>query len=79
MDADGYVSILARTDDIINTAGHRYKSICNDIRRINNNKVLFRLSTGALEEALASLESVAECAVVIESRLPCAVLPIASS
>jgi propionyl-CoA synthetase len=45
MDEDGYVFVMARTDDIINTAGHR-------------------LSTGAMEEVLASHPAVAECAVI---------------
>ena len=45
LDQDGYVFIMARTDDIINVAGHR-------------------LSTGAMEEAIASHPDVAECAVV---------------
>jgi propionyl-CoA synthetase len=45
IDADGDVWVMGRTDDIINTAGHR-------------------LSTGAMEEVLASHEDVAECAVV---------------
>ncbi|MEC3863009.1 propionate-CoA ligase PrpE [Mesobacterium sp. TK19101] len=45
MDEDGYVSIMARTDDVINVAGHR-------------------LSTGAMEEVLASHPDVAECAVI---------------
>ena len=45
IDSDGYVHIMARTDDIINVAGHR-------------------LSTGAMEEVLASHPDVAECAVV---------------
>jgi propionyl-CoA synthetase len=45
IDSDGYVHVMARTDDIINVAGHR-------------------LSTGALEEVLASHPDVAECAVV---------------
>jgi propionyl-CoA synthetase len=44
MDEDGYLWIMGRTDDIINTAGHR-------------------LSTGAMEEVLASHPDVAECAV----------------
>jgi len=44
-DAEGYLYIMARTDDIINVAGHR-------------------LSTGAMEEAIASHKDVAECAVV---------------
>jgi propionyl-CoA synthetase len=44
-DEDGYLYILARTDDVINVAGHR-------------------LSTGALEEVLASHPDVAECAVI---------------
>jgi propionyl-CoA synthetase len=43
-DADGYVFVMARTDDVINVAGHR-------------------LSTGAMEEVLAALPDVAECAV----------------
>ena len=45
VDEDGYVFVMARTDDIINVAGHR-------------------LSTGALEEVLASHPDVAECAVI---------------
>jgi len=44
IDEDGYLWIMGRTDDIINTAGHR-------------------LSTGAMEEVLASHPDVAECAV----------------
>ena len=44
-DADGYLFIMGRTDDIINVAGHR-------------------LSTGAMEEVLASHKDVAECAVI---------------
>ncbi|RMF03463.1 MAG: propionyl-CoA synthetase, partial [Alphaproteobacteria bacterium] len=45
MDEDGYISIMSRTDDIINVAGHR-------------------LSTGAMEEVVASHPDVAECAVI---------------
>ncbi|MFK8033791.1 MAG: propionyl-CoA synthetase, partial [Hyphomicrobiales bacterium] len=45
VDEDGYLFIMARTDDIINVAGHR-------------------LSTGAMEEAVANHPDVAECAVV---------------
>jgi propionyl-CoA synthetase len=45
IDEDGYLYIMARTDDIINVAGHR-------------------LSTGGMEEVLASHPNVAECAVV---------------
>jgi propionyl-CoA synthetase len=45
IDEDGYVFVMARTDDIINVAGHR-------------------LSTGAIEEVLASHRDVAECAVI---------------
>ncbi len=45
IDEDGYVYIMARTDDVINVAGHR-------------------LSTGAMEEVLAGLPDVAECAVI---------------
>ena len=45
IDKDGYVFVMARTDDIINVAGHR-------------------LSTGAIEEVLASHPEVAECAVI---------------
>jgi propionyl-CoA synthetase len=44
VDADGYVFVMSRTDDVINVAGHR-------------------LSTGAMEEVLAALPDVAECAV----------------
>ncbi len=45
VDAEGYLYIMARTDDVINVAGHR-------------------LSTGAMEEVLASHKDVAECAVI---------------
>ncbi len=45
LDEDGYVHVMARTDDVINVAGHR-------------------LSTGAIEEVLATHPDVAECAVV---------------
>ncbi len=45
IDAEGFVWVMSRTDDIINVAGHR-------------------LSTGAMEEVLASHPAVAECAVV---------------
>jgi propionyl-CoA synthetase len=44
IDTERYLWIMSRTDDIINTAGHR-------------------LSTGAMEEVLASHPDVAECAV----------------
>lgn len=57
LDADGYLSIMSRTDDIINVAGHR-------------------LSTGAMEEVLATHQDVAECAVIgiadqLKGQLPC--------
>jgi len=45
IDSDGYVYVMARTDDVINVAGHR-------------------LSTGQLEEVVASHPDVAECAVI---------------
>jgi propionyl-CoA synthetase len=45
IDEDGYLYIMARTDDVINVAGHR-------------------LSTGGMEEVLASHKDVAECAVI---------------
>jgi len=45
IDADGYLYVMARTDDVINVAGHR-------------------LSTGAMEEVLASHPDVGECAVI---------------
>ena len=44
-DDDGYLYVMSRIDDVINTAGHR-------------------LSTGQMEEVLASHPDVAECAVV---------------
>jgi propionyl-CoA synthetase len=60
VDEQGYVFVMARTDDIINVAGHR-------------------LSTGAIEEVLASHPSVAECAVIgvadeIKGQLPVGLL-----
>jgi acyl-coenzyme A synthetase/AMP-(fatty) acid ligase len=45
VDADGYLYVMGRVDDVINVAGHR-------------------LSTGAMEEIVASHPAVAECAVI---------------
>src|SRR5215470_2513943 len=45
LDADRYLFVMGRTDDVINVAGHR-------------------LSTGEMEEVLASHPAVAECAVI---------------
>lgn len=45
IDADGYVHVMARSDDIINVAAHRF-------------------STGAIEQAVASHNEIAECCVV---------------
>jgi propionyl-CoA synthetase len=60
VDEDGYLTILGRTDDIINVAGHR-------------------LSTGGMEEVIASHPAVAECAVLgvkdeIKGEQPCGFL-----
>ena len=44
-DADGFLNIMGRTDDIINVAGHR-------------------LSTGQMEQIVAEVDGVAECAVI---------------
>jgi propionyl-CoA synthetase len=57
IDDDGYLTILGRTDDIINVAGHR-------------------LSTGGMEEVVASHPDVAECAVLgvkdeVKGETPC--------
>jgi propionyl-CoA synthetase len=60
IDDDGYLTILGRTDDIINVAGHR-------------------LSTGGMEEVVASHPDVAECAVLgvkdeVKGETPCGFL-----
>ncbi len=60
IDQAGYVFVMARTDDIINVAGHR-------------------LSTGAIEEAMAAHPDVAECAVIgtadqLKGQLPVGLL-----
>ena len=60
IDENGYVFVMARTDDIINVAGHR-------------------LSTGAIEEVLATHPDVAECAVIgvadeLKGQLPLGLL-----
>ena len=64
IDENGYVYVMARTDDIINVAGHR-------------------LSTGAIEEVLASHPDVAECAVIgvgdaLKGQLPVGFLVLSS-
>lgn len=60
IDANGRVFVMARTDDVINVAGHR-------------------LSTGGMEEVLASHADVAECAVMgvadeLKGQLPVGLL-----
>lgn len=60
IDDDGYVYVMARTDDVINVAGHR-------------------LSTGGMEEVIASHDDVAECAVFgmndqLKGQLPLGVI-----
>jgi propionyl-CoA synthetase len=64
IDEDGYVFVMARTDDVINVAGHR-------------------LSTGGMEEVLASHPDVAECAVIgvadaMKGQLPLGLLVLNS-
>ncbi|MFT4792928.1 MAG: propionyl-CoA synthetase [Paracoccaceae bacterium] len=64
IDEDGYLYIMARTDDVINVAGHR-------------------LSTGGMEEVLASHPDVAECAVIgvadaLKGQLPMGFLVVSS-
>ncbi|MBS7541477.1 propionyl-CoA synthetase [Ancylobacter lacus] len=64
IDKDGRLTIVGRTDDIINVAGHR-------------------LSTGEMEEVLAALPDVAECAVIgvhdaIKGEVPCGFLVLKS-
>jgi propionyl-CoA synthetase len=64
IDADGTITILGRTDDIINVAGHR-------------------LSTGGMEEVLASHPAVAECAVIgmadeLKGEVPCGFMVLKS-
>jgi propionyl-CoA synthetase len=63
-DADGYIFVMGRTDDIINVAGHR-------------------LSTGGMEEVLASHPDVAECAVLgikdeLKGEVPCGFIVLKS-
>ena len=57
VDADGYVFVMGRTDDVINVSGHR-------------------LSTGAMEQVVATHPAVAECAVIgvadsLKGQRPC--------
>lgn len=64
IDEDNYIFVMARTDDIINVAGHR-------------------LSTGGMEEVIASHPDVAECAVVgiadaMKGQLPVGLLVLKS-
>ncbi len=64
IDENGYVFVMARTDDIINVAGHR-------------------LSTGAIEEVIASHADIAECAVIgvpnaLKGEIPVALMVLNS-
>ncbi len=64
IEANGMITILGRTDDIINVAGHR-------------------LSTGGMEEVIASHPAVAECAVLgiadeLKGEVPCGFMVLKS-
>ena len=64
IDENGYVFVMARTDDVINVAGHR-------------------LSTGAMEEVLATHPKVVECAVIgvadqLKGQLPLGMLVLSA-
>lgn len=64
IDEDGYVYVMARTDDVINVAGHR-------------------LSTGQMEEVVATHADIAECAVLgvadqLKGQLPVGFLVLSS-
>ena len=64
VDENGYVYVMARTDDVINVAGHR-------------------LSTGQMEEVVATHPDVAECAVIgvadqLKGQLPAGFLVLNS-
>ena len=64
IDENQYVSVMSRTDDVINVAGHR-------------------LSTGAMEEVLATHPEVSECAVIhvkdhLKGQLPLGLLVLSS-
>ncbi|MDX1392305.1 MAG: AMP-binding protein, partial [Rheinheimera sp.] len=62
VDADGYLYVMGRTDDVINVAGHR-------------------LSTGEMEQIVASHPAIAECCVIginepVKGQQPLALLLI---
>lgn len=64
IDDNQYLSVMSRTDDVINVAGHR-------------------LSTGAMEEILATHPEVSECAVIhvkdqLKGQLPLGMLVLSS-
>ena len=82
VDEDGYVHVMARTDDVINVAG-RGLGLAPPTRRARpprpSRTAGHRLSTGQLEEVVSAHPSVAECAVVgaddaLKGQVPVALL-----
>ena len=67
--ASGHVSIMSRTDDVFNVAGHRCvkSSKCRDVSYLlhcHHACLKYRLSAGALEEACIIHQDVLEAAVI---------------
>ena len=91
IDTEGYVHILARDDDVINVAGHRYYIISvKKCAKIQMDIVLIhifefsRLSTSALEEVVLKHPNIAQVAVVglpdeLKGQLPCALFVLKPS
>jgi propionyl-CoA synthetase len=63
IDEEGYISIMSRSDDIINVAAHRF-STGKFLLHASGLAPLTQPPLGSIEQAIASHPSVAECCVV---------------
>lgn len=89
VDEDGFVHIMARTDDVINVAGHRlssgrlcYRALCSLYLFVTDS--LLTSLTGAIEQALTSHPLVVEGCVVgipdaLKGHLPFAFVTLSAS
>ena len=64
VDADGYVHVMSRSDDIINVAAHRFSTGLAEMSFAVEHSTDRVYLTGSIEQAISSQPTIAECCVV---------------
>jgi propionyl-CoA synthetase len=81
IDSDGYISIMSRSDDLINTAGHRLSTGKTVFTLENMLEIMLTVMIGAIEQAITSHPLVAEASVIgipdnLKGQLPFAFITL---